>query len=409
MDRVRIIIIVSGFIGFLQGTLRFLVPLALTTYGWDIYQYTTVFVFQAVAMSIPLIFGGISTDFKGRRITVFAGFTLFTLGSFLLAISINSTNIIPIIIGQVLTTISFGISQIGLSTMIVDETKEGFERTNSLGLQDSLRNFASFLGPVGMGFYIGRGNIDLINFLNLDDIIQRGFLILSILSLLLSFPTFLLPPTSTAILDLSRKMKMTDIQGDQRTMQFAFGIEEAILGFTSGLIVPFINFYILTEFKPDPFLWGIVFGLSNSTIAIGNFLMGRYSEFYGKGRSIVLLNVFAPFLALGIALAPSFAVAGLFYIIRSGFANAVQPAWTAWFFEHTPEALRGRSLSLIHVYRRFARAIGTSSGPMLFGVLGPYLFPLGCLFYPFAMAIPLKKENSLQKLEKPDKTMLNEI
>ncbi|MFV2014558.1 MAG: hypothetical protein ACC656_03965, partial [Candidatus Heimdallarchaeota archaeon] len=69
----------------------------------------------------------------------------------------------------------------------------------------------------------------------------------------------------------------------------------------------------------------------------------------------------------------------------------------SWFYMHTPDTVRGRSLSIININRRFTRAVGTAAGPSLFVLLGPLLFPLGCLFYPLAMAIPRKAEISINK------------
>ena len=80
-DRVTIIILVTGFIGLLQGTQRFLVPIAMIHYDWSFTQYGLLYAFQALAMAIPMLFGGISTDIKGRRQTIIFGFILLGLGT----------------------------------------------------------------------------------------------------------------------------------------------------------------------------------------------------------------------------------------------------------------------------------------------------------------------------------------
>lgn len=397
---VNVIIMVTGFIGFLQGVQRFLIGYSLVYYDWDLAEFGLVYIFSALAMTIPMIVSGIFTDIKGRKQTIIVSFFLSTLGSLSLMITISGSVLIYIIFSQILATISFGIAQVGLTSIMADETTEGFHRTNVFGKQATAKNLASFLGPILMGVYLDQ-IIRITTEFDLGvitvDIIQSGFLIIGIIAIGGIFLGTILPNTSVKQIELNKQATITDFTKSQRQMYKAFGAEEMIIGFTSGLVVPFIDYYILTEFNPSTLTWGIVFGISNSTIAIGNYMVGRYSEGFGKGNAILILNLFSPLFALGIALVPSFSLVAVFYILRSGVANAVQPAWNSWFFMHSPDTVRGRSLSVIHISRRFARAAGTAAGPSLFIILGPTLFPLGCLFYPLAMSIPRKTEINLNK------------
>ncbi|MHA2097363.1 MAG: MFS transporter [Candidatus Kariarchaeaceae archaeon] len=403
---VNLIIMVTGFIGFLQGVQRFLVGYALVYYDWDLSDFSFVYIFSAIAMTIPMILSGIFTDIKGRKQTIIVSFFLSAVGSISLMITISGGFLLYIIISQILATISFGIAQVGLTSIMADETVEGFHRTNIFGKQATVKNLASFLGPILMGIYLDQ-IVKITTEFNLGiikvDIIQSGFLVIALVAIIGVFLGSILPITPSKQLELNKQAKMTDLDPSQRKMYKAFGTEEIILGFTSGLVVPFIDYYILTEFSPSTTEWGLVFGISNSTIALGNFLVGRYSESFGKGNTIVILNLFSPIFALGIALMPEFSMVAVFYVLRSGVANAVQPAWSSWFYVHTPDTVRGRSLSIIQISRRFARAGGTAVGPSMFLVFGTMLFPLGCLFYPFAMAIPRKTEMSLTKLGDLDK------
>ncbi len=242
-----------------------------------------------------------------------------------------------------------------------------------------------------MGIYLRYGNQEFLGI----DIIQSGFLILVVFSVIGIFVSLILPQTSQENLQKNRMASISDFDQDQKKMQVAFGIEEAIIGFTSGLIVPFIDYYILYEFNPRRDLWGLVFGISNSSIALGTYLVGKYAEKYGKGNTVMALNAVAPILALGIAFSPTFAVVSVFYIARTTFANAVQPAWESWFFAHTPDTVRGRTMSVIQLNRRLTRAGGTALGTLLYAAMGTILFPLGCLFYPIAMSIPRGVEKTI--------------
>lgn len=392
-SEVRKIIYVSGFAGLLQGIQRYLVPITLIHYGWSLSQYGAVYFVQAIAMTLPMFFSGIISDIKGRVVIISLSFALFAFGSLLFMLSIGGSNLFFILISQIITTIASGISQVGLATILADETKLGYDRTNSYGLQATLKNIAMFVGPLLMGVYIDYAKP--VTIVHYYEVYETGFLILTGLSVIGIFFSFVMPETSYEVLEERKSAKLEDFDDGQKKMYTSFTVEEMLIGLTSGLIVPFIDYYILDHFAPSGLVWGLVFGLSNSSIALGSFVVGRYSERIGKGNMVMLLNSFAPVFALFIAISGSFWVVSVFYILRAGFANAVQPAWQSWFFDHTPSTFRGRSMSVLQINRRLARAGGTALGPFLFTALGTALFPLGCLFYPFAMAIPRKTEQTV--------------
>jgi MFS family permease len=391
----------SGYMGLMQSIQRFLLPLALIFYGWNVYEYGTIFLFQALSMALPFILGGFFSDLKGRRQTIAMGFFFSVIGSFLLVYSISKTSLIIIIIAQMITTMSNGIGQVGLSTILADETSEGQDRTENFGKSQAMRNIAGLVGPVFVGLLISGLEIyDLsinINFSILSyPSYESGFILLSILGLFGICFTVFLPATPRMNIIINKAARMSDFSKNQRIMQSSFLAEELLIGFLSGAIVPFIDFYILTEFTPSDLIWGLVFGISNSTIALGNYFVGKYSERIGKGKAVFYLNIFAPMFALGIAFAPTLQVVAIFYILRAGIANAVQPAWQSWYFSHTLDSARGRTFSAIQLSRRLSRAGGSAIGPFLFSALGAFSFPTMCLFYPVAMVIPLLTENRLE-------------
>ena len=402
---VNTVIAFSGFLGFLQGINRFLVPIALLQFGWDLEDYALVFLSQALSMALPYIFAGFISDLKGRKQTIAFSFLLFAIGTYAFVLTIKGDSIFEIIMAQMIITIAFGLGRVGASTLFVDITREGQHRTETMGKAASLQNFAQFVGPIVVGFLISGYNGSILG-VNVDlhivfsifslSAIETGFVTIGILGLFGVSSIFLLPTTSEKMLIENRNASFSDITPNQKKMQGAFFMQEILIGVTSGAIVPFIDYYILTNFQPDEFTWGIVFGLSNSTIAIGSYLVGKYSEGFGKGITIVRLNILAPILALGIALSSSFTAVAFFYVMRSGVANSVQPAWQSWYFSHTLNAARGRLFSAVQISRRFARAGGVAIGPSLFAALGAISFPISCLFYPIAMMIPYRMEKKLE-------------
>ncbi len=402
MKKVTTIILFSGYQGLISSILRFIMPLALIFYGWDLVDYTTIYVFQAMSMALPYIFSGFFSDLKGRKQTISIGISIYITGVSILAISISGNNLILIIIGQMLATLSNGVTEVGLSTILVDETKLGQDRTESFGKNFSLRNLMGLIGPLSIGLLLSGVTIGSYIFETFNIFGQPAyisvFVLLAIMGIFGVIFGFYLPKTEAHVIEKNKTAKLSDFTKNQKDMQKAFLAEELLIGFLSGAIVPLINFYVITQFNPSDLQWSFVFGISNSTIAIGNYFVGKYAENFGKGRTTILLNSFAPIFALGIALSPNFLIVSIFYILRSAFANAVHPAWNSWYFSHTLDTARGRTYSVLQVSRRLTRAIGTASGPVFFLSLGTMMFPTISIFYPTAMMIPYFKEKRIKNI-----------
>ncbi len=399
-NKVKVIILFSGFQGLINSMLRYLMPIALIFYGWNLGSYALVYFFQAISMLLPFIFGGLLSDLKGRRETIIIGLIVFIMGITTLAFYISSDKLIMIIIGQMLATLSNGTIQIGISTILVDETNEGQERTSNFGKSQGLRNLLGLFGPMLLGIMISGTNIFGLsvkfNFSIFNQSVYvSSFILLSFMALGGVIFSFILPTTSKKFIEENKQAKISDFTEEQKSMQKSFLKEEILIGILSGAIVPYINYYVLTVFQPSDFVWSVIFGISNASIAVGNYLVGQYSEHFGKGKTIVILNLFAPVFAFGIAISPNLLWVSIFYIIRTTLANAVQPAWQSWYFAHTLKTARGRAYSVIQISRRMARAVGIGIGPAVFGFLGAFSFPIISLFYPVAMLIPLKNERKL--------------
>jgi MFS family permease len=393
VNRIQVIIAITGFLGLLNGLQRYLLPIALITAGWDLQSYGYIYVVQALAVAIPMILGGISTDIKGRKSTTVVAFVTFSIGVTLFAYFINSESLLMLIVAQAVTTVSFGISRMALSIQMADETAEGDDRTRNLGLQAGLRNLMAFIGPLAFGFIFQNYELSLFGFADFE----VGFFILAFFGIAGVLLSLLLPDTPVELLEKNAEVSITEIDEQELKMQKAFGVEEIILGFVSGLIVPFMDFYILTVFTPSDWEWGLLTALGNIGIASGSIIASRYAEGYGKAKTVVMFNLVVPLLATGIAFAPTFELISIFYVGRITVANLGHPIWESWYFSHISDNLRGRTWSIIQVSRRISRALGVAAGPMVYTTLGPISFPLACIFYPVAMLIPYTAEKRLNR------------
>ena len=106
------VIAFSGFLGLLQGVNRFLVPIALLQFGWDLEDYALVFLTQALSMALPFLFAGFIADLKGRKQTIAISFLLFAVGTYGFVLTIKGDSIFAIIIAQMIITVAFGLARV---------------------------------------------------------------------------------------------------------------------------------------------------------------------------------------------------------------------------------------------------------------------------------------------------------
>ncbi len=167
------------------------------------------------------------------------------------------------------------------------------------------------------------------------------------------------------------------------------------MGFSSGMVVPYLIPWIEAAFNPSEVVLGSLPAISNMTLASGALFVGLASERVGKVKMITALYILAPILTIGLVYTP-FLLMAVFYVARMAVANMAQPASDSLFMGEVSQTRRGRSLALTRVMWTFPRQTGTLVSAFLLGIgflgtttlFGIIIFPLAMILYPISV-IPM--------------------
>ncbi len=150
---------------------------------------------------------------------------------------------------------------------------------------------------------------------------------------------------------------------------------EAIIGLGAGVIIPLFSLWFYLKFHINIANLGIVYAISNATLALGTLMAPTISRFlHSRVISVVTLEG----LATGVlAIMPSIYNLPLLlvlFIIRNTLMNMANPLLTSLINELAPREERGRVFGIWNMISSIPRAVGPS--------IGGYLMDTGYLDLP---------------------------
>jgi MFS family permease len=307
-----------------------------------------------------------------------------------------------ILVLYAITGIGSGFTMTSIKTLVADYTERGEERTRSYGITMAVATLAAVIGPLLGGFIL-----DPVAFPGINPEMLRysiifflwgGLRIATGITGLLTerwlqqnVPKRVVPLPN---IDEVKHKNGSDAKNDTIT-SFLFGFSRLIMGFSSGMVVPYIIPWIEATFNPSEVVLGSLPAISNVTLASGALFVGLASERIGKVKTITSLYILAPLLTIGMVYTP-FLWMVVFYVARQMVANMAQPANDSLFMGEVSQTRRGRSLALTRVMWTFPRQTGTLLTSFLLGIglfestyqFGVVIFPLAMLLYPISV-IPM--------------------
>ncbi|ADN51761.1 MFS transporter [Vulcanisaeta distributa] len=152
-------------------------------------------------------------------------------------------------------------------------------------------------------------------------------------------------------------------------------LPEALIGLGAGVIIPLFSLWFYLKFHINIASLGIVYAISNATLALGTLMAPTISRLL---RSRVISVVMLEGLATGVlAIMPSIYDLPLLlalFIIRNTLMNMANPLLTSLINELVPREERGRVFGLWNMISSIPRAIGPG--------IGGYLMDIGYLDMP---------------------------
>jgi MFS family permease len=362
-------------------------PLFVVFSGFEEAFYGIIVAAAGYASALFLFPAGHLSDKKGRGVSILlggiiSGTTLFLLPFF------SSRNIILILYG--ITGIGSGFMRTSVSTLLADYTERGEERTQSYGYTTAIGILTGMVGAFLAGLIL-----DTQFFTWIDAEIVRYIVVFAIMG------TFRFATGITGFMterwlqnheeiEICEPTELEDplpdsAENDAKTATL-FGIGRIMMGFSSGLVVPYLILWIDTAFTPAPSLLGIIKSLSSLTLATGTLAVGLSSEKVGKLKMITLLYILAPILMFGMVNSPILILSAVFYISRMAVANMARPARSSLLMEQLSAQRRGKSVAVTSIMWTFPRQTGTLIAALIMGLFGG-IVTFGRLFFPIALVL----------------------
>jgi MFS family permease len=385
-------------------------PLFVLSIGSDEAFYGLIVAMAGYVQSAVLFPAGMFSDRKGRGIAILFGGVFSGIVIMLLPFAVDPTIVLVL---YAATGIGAGFRMSSVQALIADATKRGDERTKSYGYTMTISTLAAIAGP-----FLGGLILDETAFPGINPVVVRYMILffimggLQISSGIVGFVTErwlkkqgMLNNNEVEDTPLERTQ---DAENDAKTAAL-FGVSRMIMGFSSGMVIPYMILWIIDAFNPSEVILGSIPAIANMTLASGTLFVGLMSERTGKLKMITGLYILAPILMLGIVFSPrpeGFVLMVAFYIARQAVANMAQPANNSLLMGEISQARRGRSYALTRIMWTFPRQTGTlvTSVILSLGIFssmtefGMLVFPIAMILYPVSvipMYIAVKRNREL--------------
>ncbi|MGC9779122.1 MAG: MFS transporter [Candidatus Heimdallarchaeota archaeon] len=396
---------------FGEGFRVLLIPYAEDVMQWSDYEFGLILSVGGYASMAIVFLLGIIVDIQFKRTTMIVGLVCTIVSAVIFtrmkifALSILFYSFFAV--GQQLMMIS-------TNTFIANETKRGEHRTFGFTGNQVTRGIANVAAPL-ISMYlltIDLPNIEYVEWVNWVFTIMAGF---ALVSLVLVF-TLKLVVEDTPKDEINYAEKLSEDSCDEFTkfsedkdgkksvlgVQMSFGLGRMLMGFTSGVAIPFVGWYIYGDFISGKYnnaeeIWGWINSIHWAVLTLGYLFIGSFAEKIGKEFIVVVSWTLVIPSAVGIMLASGIYMATAFFIMRSFFAMSPGAAWNSFMYEWIPPKHRGKTLGLLQTGQRGMRATGTLLGGLAFAAFGPTLFPIAMTAYPIAGLLPLIQSKLVKK------------
>ena len=332
-----------------------------TVKGLSIVFTGTVITLMGVSMVAASLPFGILADRYGRRKFVVIGNVLasITLASF--ALTENPDLLLLAAVVEGTTEAAFAAA----GTALLAEKAGEQSRTAAYSLSSFLSNISwglsGFAIPLVLvfevfGFDVGQAHVVL-------------YLILAALSLAVTPFLFKISESKTSA---KAKGLREFVPKKSRGVLVKYLITSILVAFGAGLFVPLMTQWFTLRFAVPDTVSGPVIGVSGFLIAAFSLYAPNLARRFGLVRAIVLTQALSMIFMVAVPLSPTFALAGVTYIVRTLMMNVAGPLGTSLIMGLVAEEERGAAAGISAALWRLPNSISTvvGSSMMLVGLLG---------------------------------------
>lgn len=297
----------------------------------------------ALALAIILVPAGFVSDRLGRKWLIFGG-TLLTAGTlFYRSIAVMET---PIVVAALLTGLFMAFVQVSGIPFLAENSTPG-ERVHLFSINFAIVTVANVVGSLSGGMIADLLETALA--LSTVEAIRSSLLIGASIFTIGLFPFFKLQEKSTEPVKTNRIEGVSTGEDSLKRnllVIFHFSFASLLIGFGSGLVVPYLNLYFANRFGASNSYIGFVLSLGSAMTAVAVMIGPALSRRVGKVKALILFQLLSiPFLLLT-AYSTSLWLASLGFLLRQALMNAGGPLQSAVAMEVVADKYKGLANSM---------------------------------------------------------------
>lgn len=309
----------------------------------------------ALATAIMLIPAGFFSDKFGRKWMIIGGAFFGVLTLFYRSIAITET---PMIYMAFFTGIFMAFVQVSAVPFLAENSKPN-ERVHMFSIHFALVTIANVVGSLFGG--VLADVLQVYFYMNEVASIRWALLVGSVIFTFGLLPLFKLRDNKIEIttidtnvnteVDERKAIKQKLLKEDNNLKRnliyiFHFSFASLLIGFGSGLVVPYLNLYFANRFEASNAYIGLILSLGSAMTAVAMLMGPLLVKKVGKVKALILFQLLSiPFLLLT-AYTTSLLFASVGFLARQALMNAGNPIQSAVAMEVVSDKYKGLANSV---------------------------------------------------------------
>ncbi|MCG7345608.1 MFS transporter [Sporosarcina sp. ACRSL] len=342
---VRLFIIGNALIQIGMGVFMVMYNLYIRELGMPETVNGKVISMTAMASAIMLVPAGLLSDKFGRKWMIVGGAVLAVTTLFYRGIAVSET---PMIAAAFLTGLFMAFVQVSGIPFLAENSSPS-ERVKLFSLNFAIITIANVIGSLSGG--IIADVLEAVFKIGTAEAIRYALLTGATIFTIGLIPLFQLQERPSESLKEKKKHTEETLTVDHSLKRnliviFHFSFASLLIGFGSGLVIPYLNLYFANRFDASNSYIGLVLSLGSAMTAVAAMIGPALSRKVGKVKAIILFQALSiPFLLLT-AYTTSLLLASLGFLLRQALMNAGNPIQSAVAMEVVSDKYKGLANSM---------------------------------------------------------------